>query len=132
VRFAGAARFGVGQVAIRLLDDNTGAILGRDNGGFYALSATCTHACCNVNVCADPSCTSVMVNAPACADPQPTTISPTGAAFLCPCHGSAYAADGTVLSGPARSSLPSVATTIEGEDVIVDLSRAVDRTTRTA
>lgn len=124
-------RFGVGQVSIRLLDDNTGAILGRDDGGFYALSATCTHACCNVNVCADASCTSVMLDAPACADPQPVTISRTGAAFLCPCHGSQYAADGTVLSGPAHLPLPAVAATIEGADVVVDLSRPVDRTTRT-
>src|SRR5258708_6914548 len=115
-----------------LLDDNTGAIVARDDQGFYALSATCTHACCNVNICADSSCTSATLDAPACAKPQPSTLARTGATFLCPCHGSQYAADGTVLSGPAHLPLPAIALSIDGDDVVVDLSRPVDRTARTS
>ncbi|MFP3386656.1 ubiquinol-cytochrome c reductase iron-sulfur subunit, partial [Tritonibacter sp. SIMBA_163] len=30
----------------------------------------------------------------------------TDGQFLCPCHGSLFAADGTVLSGPAKQDLP--------------------------
>jgi Rieske Fe-S protein len=126
LRVPGAARFAPGQVTIMLLDDSTGAIVARDSGGFYALSATCTHACCNVNVCADTSCTTATLNAGACGTRAASVLARTGAAFLCPCHGSQYAADGSVLSGPAHLALPSVAMAIHGDDVVVDLSRAVD------
>src|SRR5579864_8367273 len=74
LRIPGAARFSAGQVTIMLLDDNSGAIVARDAKGFYALSATCTHACCNVNVCADAMCASATLDAPACDRPQPSPL----------------------------------------------------------
>ncbi|MFT6851234.1 MAG: cytochrome b6-f complex iron-sulfur subunit [Sphingobacteriales bacterium] len=46
---------------------------------YYALSTICTHRGCGIR--------------------------PAGKAFVCPCHGSEFAFDGTVLKGPARESL---------------------------
>ena len=59
-------------------------VVGRDAGGLYALSNICTHQGCVVGV--------------------------VGAAgqesLLCPCHGSAFDANGAVTRGPARTPLP--------------------------
>jgi len=52
------------------------------NEGFYALSAVCTHL----------GCLSVW-------KPEPGVIG-------CPCHGSAFRRDGSVLAGPAPQPLP--------------------------
>ena len=48
--------------------------------GFYAVSATCTHLGCSVNM----------------GEGQ----------FNCPCHGSQFDLSGSVLQGPASTSLP--------------------------
>lgn len=52
----------------------------RDEEGVYAISTICTHLGCVVRV------------------------TPEG--FECPCHGSRFAADGSVLKGPAPKPLP--------------------------
>ena len=52
----------------------------RDAAGVYALSTICTHLGCIVKRAAD--------------------------GFDCPCHGSRFAADGSVLRGPAPKALP--------------------------
>jgi cytochrome b6-f complex iron-sulfur subunit len=54
----------------------------------------------------------------------------TGSAFACPCHGSEFAADGTVTHGPAVQRLDAVKMAIDGDDVVVDLSQMDDPTTR--
>jgi cytochrome b6-f complex iron-sulfur subunit len=91
------------------------------------MSATCTHACCNVTVCAGASCSSPILTAAACTKPTPVVlVAGGGPAFLCPCHGSQYSADGNVLNGPATRRLPSVALRLEGDDVLVDMSNAAD------
>jgi cytochrome b6-f complex iron-sulfur subunit len=55
-------------------------VLFRDGEGVYAISTVCTHLGCIVK------------------------CGPEG--FGCPCHGSQFAADGTVLKGPAPRALP--------------------------
>jgi len=59
----------------------------------YALSLTCTHLGCIVNV------------------------TPTG--LICPCHGSTFNRAGEVLSGPATRRLDRLEVLMEGDDVVV-------------
>lgn len=60
-----------------------------------AVNPTCTHAGCPVNW----------------RDAQQ--------AFVCPCHGSQFAASGAVLQGPATAPLATYTTQIEGETILV-------------
>ena len=66
----------------------------RDPDGVYALSTVCTHLGCIVKQSA------------------------TG--FDCPCHGSRFAPDGSVIRGPAPKALPWLAVSVAGGAVIVD------------
>ena len=56
------------------------AVLFHTQAGFIALSLTCTHLGCTVDLQSD--------------------------GFACPCHGSRYDRDGNVLRGPAAKPLP--------------------------
>ena len=85
------------------------AFLGRDSGGFYALTATCTHAGCSVLV----------------------QGSGASASFACPCHGSRFDRNGAVLGGPASAPLVHFAVEVMGGDVIVHGGVRVDAATRT-
>jgi len=62
--------------------------IGRDSGGVYAMTLTCTHAGCEVNV--------------------------IGQGIVCPCHGSRFDANGNVVSGPAPSPLDHFAVSADG------------------
>jgi cytochrome b6-f complex iron-sulfur subunit len=72
----------------------------RDGDGVYAVSTVCTHLGCIVKA--------------------------EGGAFDCPCHGSRFALDGSVLKGPAPKPLPWLAVTAVGADTfVVDESETV-------
>lgn len=66
----------------------------RDAGGVYAISTICTHLGCLVRASAG--------------------------GFECPCHGSAFAADGAVTKGPAPRALDWLQVSAIGGTVIVD------------
>jgi len=66
----------------------------RDTEGVYAISIICTHLGC--------------------------IVKPTAQGFECPCHGSAFASDGSVTRGPAPSALAWLSVSAGGRTVIVD------------
>ena len=75
-------------------------IIRRDNS-LFVLSAICTHKGCKVRAQKDQS-------------------------FLCKCHGSRFAADGTVVSGPATKPLPRLAIRSDADGrVLVNRNRTV-------
>jgi Rieske Fe-S protein len=79
-------------------------VLGRDDAGLYAMSASCTHAGCLISAAGGTA----------------------TAGLSCPCHGSRFDANGAVTHGPAATPLPhyqvDVATdgtiTIHGEQIV--------------
>lgn len=72
------------------------AWLARDQDGFYALSATCTHLGCTIN-------------------------KKEAGQFLCPCHGSQFDLSGRVLHGPAVNPLPNFEVSLsEDGRVVID------------
>lgn len=76
-----------------------------EDGGFLALSRTCTHLGCSLNW-----------------DEKKKR-------FICPCHGSSFGLAGEVLTAPASRPLPNYPVRIENGVVKVDVSapRARDR-----
>jgi menaquinol-cytochrome c reductase iron-sulfur subunit len=92
----------------------------REGKVFHAVSAVCTHLGCTVR---------------AEALSQPETIEVGGApmrvthGFACPCHGSRYAGDGKVVSGPAPRPLAWYHLSVSADDgaLVVDLAQEVDR-----
>jgi cytochrome b6-f complex iron-sulfur subunit len=75
-------------------------LVGRDQGGLFAISTTCTHLGC--------------------------TVVESDGGLACPCHGSHFSADGAKLSGPARQPLPHLALALNDDGLVeVDLSQTV-------
>lgn len=83
------------------------AYLGRDERGLYAILATCTHLGCTPRL--------------------------DGNTFACPCHGSRFSRDGTVLNGPATRPLERayVGRSANGR-LFIDPGRRVPATQRLA
>jgi nitrite reductase/ring-hydroxylating ferredoxin subunit len=80
-------------------------VLFRDNEGFYAVSAICTHLGC--------------------------TVARSKEGFACPCHGSRFDNAGKVVAGPAPRPLPSLelARAADGQ-LIVNADNEVPEGTR--
>jgi Rieske Fe-S protein len=70
-------------------------VLRRSENEFLALSPVCTHLGCTVQK------------------------EPDG--FRCPCHGSTYALDGTVVRGPAERPLTKYRTELTGNSLFIHL-----------
>ena len=74
-----------------------------DDGGFYAMSAVCTHQGCTINT-----------------------------NMICPCHGATYDLDGAVTGGPAPQDLDHYDLTIDDVgDITVDTGQVVSASSRT-
>jgi Rieske Fe-S protein len=73
-------------------------VLALDDGGFAALSPICTHQGCTVDI--------------------------AGRHLVCPCHGSTYERDGTVVRGPAPEPLRRFPVERTDDGVIIDLGGA--------
>jgi cytochrome b6-f complex iron-sulfur subunit len=78
------------------------------DGGFLALYQKCTHLACVV------------------------LWHETDGQFYCPCHGSRFLADGTVLNRPATRSLTRFPVRFDGDAVSVDTGTPIERDTVTA
>ena len=76
----------------------------KDPDGIYAITSVCTHLGCIVK------------------------STPEG--FACPCHGSRFAADGTVTKGPAPRPLAWLKVTVSGSQVTVDEGTTVPTGTK--
>ncbi|AXJ10999.1 FAD-dependent oxidoreductase [Arthrobacter sp. PM3] len=71
-----------GEGAVVEVDGRPTAVFATETGDLLAVSAICTHLGCTVE------------------------FNPDDATWDCPCHGSRFAVDGTVIQGPAAEDLP--------------------------
>ena len=70
-------------------------VLRLEGGEFAALSPICTHQGCTVDV--------------------------QGPRLVCPCHGSTYGRDGTVLRGPAQRALTRYGVSVSDGVLVIDV-----------
>ena len=123
VRYEPPERFKVGLPAdfpegVKFMEQNRVFVF-KERGGFYAISAICTHLGCTIKFSPFS---------------QPQEITVDGEArmadfeFRCPCHGSVFNADGSVNDGPAPGPLAWHPLEVSPEDgqLLVDMSREVD------
>ncbi len=95
------------ELAVGAVLSQDGVAVLRDGHGFYALSLVCPHLGC-----------------------RPVWDQAAGR-FSCPCHGSAFAADGRRLWGPAPRGLGHLAVELDSQGrLVVDPRRPVDETAR--
>lgn len=80
-------------------------ILGRDARGLYAMAVTCPHQGC--------------------------PVTPRGSTLFCPCHGSRFDSNGSIINGPARLPLVHFAVSVDGSGNITVYPAQVASTART-
>jgi Rieske Fe-S protein len=73
-----------------------------DASAIVAVSATCPHRGCTVAFADGTSCGPV-----------------AGGGFCCPCHGSTFKLDGTLMQGPANQSLPKYSVAFDGTTLTI-------------
>ncbi len=95
---ANAALRSVGGARVIAIDNAHVIVVHVSDGEFAALSAVCTHAGCLVGY------------ASAAND------------LACPCHGSQFALDGSVLRGPAATPLATYPTTFDASTDVVTIA----------
>jgi Rieske Fe-S protein len=95
-------------------------IVGRDAGGFYAMSATCTHESNTIEFREPSACT---------APTGCTSISMTGLT-RCPVHFSRFDANGGVIVGPAAAPLPHFQVTVASGEITVSPAVTVGASVR--
>ena len=72
-------------------------------GNFAAVDPTCTHLSCEVAA-------------------GTSSLDPSAPRLICPCHGSVFAFDGSVLQGPAARPLTAYPATSDGVNVTIDMT----------
>jgi Rieske Fe-S protein len=88
---------------------NAPACIGRDAGGVYAMTLTCTHAGCDMG----------------------TNGSVSSQGIFCACHGSEFDANGDVVRGPASYPLDHFAVTMDtGGNLTIDGAQIVSAAER--
>ena len=95
-------------------------IVGRDAGGYYAFSATCTHEANTVELVGSTACT---------APTGCTSINMTGLT-RCPVHFSRFDANGAVIVGPAASPLAHFQVAVASGEITVSPAITVGTTVR--
>ena len=98
VKVGAPEEYGIGSLTFV---ENARSYLGRDERGFYAIIATCTHLGCTPHLDSNT--------------------------FVCPCHGSRFSLDGRVLNGPASRPLDRALVGRAGDGhLFIDRSHIVD------
>jgi Rieske Fe-S protein len=96
--------------SLRVVGDQP-VCIGRDSGGVYAMTLTCTHAGCDIGSTGE--------------------VSPSG--LVCGCHGSRFDANGNVVSGPARLPLDHFEVSADGSgNLTIHGGQVVDASQRLA
>lgn len=77
---------------VYMIRDKKAAIIRRQQD-IRAISISCTHLGCTLNVANDE--------------------------FVCPCHGSVFTLEGNVIKGPATKNLPEYSIELSGDNVVL-------------
>ena len=89
----GSASINISGYSDPVCGGSTVIVIQTSAGQYVALSNSCTHSCCPVNV--------------------------KGTELYCPCHGATFDFTGKVTRGPAHSALPSLSVCADSTGVYV-------------